>query len=59
MGGIFITVLKEREYLHVEIENPEYGDVEFVHDISKYLDNSMMVSITWKKNVCKLYQSGC
>jgi hypothetical protein len=57
-GGVLITVLKERENLHVEIDNPEYGIVEFLHNISRYLDDDMMVALTWEKSVSKAYLNG-
>jgi hypothetical protein len=56
--GILVTVLKEQENLHIEIDNPDYGTVEFLHNISKYLRDSVMVALTWEKSVCKLYLNG-
>ena len=57
-GGVLVTVLKEKEYLHIEIDNPEYGTAKLLHNIQKYLDSSVMIGLTWQQNVCKLYLNG-
>jgi len=58
VGGIFLTVLKEREFLRVEVENPEYGSIELLHNIRKYLNDNVMVALTWQKNIAKLHLNG-
>ncbi len=58
VGGVILTFLKEKEDLKVEIENPHYGKTRIIHDISGFLEKGMMVSLTWKENLVKLYING-
>lgn len=58
ISGLLLTILKEKEDLRIEIDNPDYGKIRIIHDISKYLNEDMMVALTWKENIVKLYLNG-
>lgn len=58
VGGVLLTVLKERTSLRVEIKNPKYGVSIMESDISKKLKKNMMVAITWAEKEAKLYING-
>ena len=58
VGGVLLTVLKERTSLRVEIKNPKYGVAIMESDISKKLKEDMMVAITWAEKEAKLYING-
>ena len=58
IGGLLLTILKEKENLRIDIDNPEYGKAKIVHNITKYLKEDMMVALTWKENIVKLYLNG-
>ena len=58
IGGVRLTILKEKEDLKVEIDNQQYGKTKIVYNIADYLTKDMMVALTWKENVIKLYLNG-
>lgn len=58
VGGVLLTVLKERTSLRVEVKNPKYGVSIIESDISKKLKEDMMVAITWAEKEAKLYING-
>ena len=58
VGGLLLTVLKERTSLRVEIRNPVFGVSILESDISKKLKEDMMVAVTWAKKEAKLYING-
>lgn len=59
VGGVLLTFLKEKENLKVEIENPSYGKLRLINNISTLLDKGIMVvSLTWKESSVKLYLNG-
>lgn len=55
IGGILLTILKEKENLRIDIDNQEYGKTKIVYKITKYLKEDMIVFLTWKENIVKLY----
>jgi len=58
IGGVRLTILKEKKDLKVEIDNQQYGKTKIVYNIADYLSKDMMVALTWKENVIKLYLNG-
>lgn len=58
IGGVSITILKEKEDLRVEIDNRQYGKTRIIHNIADYLSNDMMIALTWKEDALKLYLNG-
>lgn len=58
IGGVNITILKEKEDIRVEVDNRQYGKTRIIHNISDYLNNDMMIALTWKEDVIKLYLNG-
>jgi hypothetical protein len=55
MGGVLLTILKEKTSLKIKLKNPKYGFSTIESDISKKLHNDMMVTITWTEKEAKLY----
>jgi len=55
VGGVILTVLKEKTSLKVKLKNPKYGLSIIESDISKKLHKDIMVTITWTEKEAKLY----
>lgn len=55
IGGIKLTILKEKNVLRVIQENIKYGIARLEADILKLLKKDMMVTITWNLDGVKLY----
>jgi len=58
MDGFFLTILKEKENIRIDIDNPTYGKTKIVHHIARYLNDDMTVTLTWKKYIIKLFLNG-
>lgn len=58
IGGILLTILKEKSVIRVVVENSKYGVARLESDISKYLSQDMMVALTWTSESVKFYLNG-
>lgn len=58
VGGVNLTILKEKEDLRVEVSNRKFGKTRIIHNIKEYLENDMMVALTWEKETVTLYLNG-
>lgn len=57
-NGIKFTVLKEKTFLRIIIQNPHYDEIRFKVDISEKLLKDIMVHITWNNENTRLYING-
>lgn len=58
IGGVIITILKEKEDLKVAVDNRKYGKTRIIHNVTDYLNSDMMIALTWKEEDLKLYLNG-
>lgn len=58
IGGVKLTILKEKSVMRVIVENTKYGVARLESDISKKLTEDMMVALTWTTDTVKFYING-
>jgi hypothetical protein len=58
VGGVLLTILKEKSVMRVVVENSKYGVARLESDISKLLTQDMMVALTWTPDSVKFYING-
>lgn len=55
IGGIKVTIVKEQTQLLIILDNEKYGKGELRQNIIEYLNDDLMVTITWKNNSLALH----
>lgn len=55
VGGVKITVVKEKSTMRVIVNNLKYGISKIASDITKKSTSDMMVTITWDSEIVTLY----
>jgi len=58
VGGIKLTIVKEKSIMRAVVNNSKYGVARLESDILKKLTKDMMVSLTWTKESAKFYLNG-
>jgi len=58
IGGVVLTIIKEKSVMRVVIDNSKYGVARLEADISKKLSEDMMVALTWTQTSAIFYLNG-
>lgn len=58
VGGVKLTVVKEKSTMRVVVNNSKYGVARLESDISKKLSKDMRVALNWTKKSTQFYLNG-